>query len=320
MKPLVSVVMPMRNAERFVKESLRSLLDQNGQDKTFDLEVVVVDDGSTDRSAEIVRELNDPRIQLIPGPQRGISAAFNAGLAAAKGQILARCDADDLYPPDRLGWQVRWLDEHPEFGAVCGYYAHINDASEFVADHHNDEPVDELTDELRNGRGRSHMCAYAFRTEILRSIGGCREWFVTSEDADLQYRLAEVTRIGFEPRRAYLYRLHGDSITHQQASAKRLFFEESALRFQQQRRGSGSDDLQRGNPPAIADFSPGATARHPDEQIQGILLGSSWKEHAQGNKSAAVRLGFRALRMRPTNFSVWKSVVALILKPSGKSR
>src|SRR6476469_7091894 len=113
---LVSVVMPMRNAERFVAESLRSLLALRGQGEGFELEVIVVDDGSTDRSAEVVRGLNDGRVRIVPGPQRGISAAFNVGLAAALGQILTRCDADDLYPPDRLDWQVRWLAEHPEFG------------------------------------------------------------------------------------------------------------------------------------------------------------------------------------------------------------
>src|SRR5689334_7451045 len=111
---LVSVVMPMRNAQRFVVESLRSLLAQAGQGETFELDVVVVDDGSTDRSADVVRALNDPRVRIVPGPQRGISAAFNAGLAAARGQILARCDADDLYPPDRLDWQVRWLADRSE--------------------------------------------------------------------------------------------------------------------------------------------------------------------------------------------------------------
>src|SRR4051812_3338281 len=106
--------MPMRNAERFVAKSLRSLLGQRGQrgqGDAFELEVIVVDDGSTDRSADVVRGLNDVRIRIVPGPQRGISAAFNAGLAAARGQVLARCDADDLYPPDRLDWQVRWLAE-----------------------------------------------------------------------------------------------------------------------------------------------------------------------------------------------------------------
>src|SRR5437868_1666996 len=94
----ISVIIPTRNAERYIRSTLESVCAQ----RDVDLEIVVIDDGSTDRSIEIVREVNDPRIRIIPGPQRGISAAFNAGLAEARGELIARCDADDLYPPDRL--------------------------------------------------------------------------------------------------------------------------------------------------------------------------------------------------------------------------
>ncbi len=93
---MISILIPCRNAERYIRSTLESVLAQ----RDVDLEVIVIDDGSTDRSIEIVRELNDSRVRVIPGPQRGISAAFNSGLAEAKGEYLARCDADDLYPPD----------------------------------------------------------------------------------------------------------------------------------------------------------------------------------------------------------------------------
>src|SRR4051812_12769200 len=199
----ISVLIPCRNAERYIRSTLGSVLAQ----KDVDLEMVVIDDGSTDRSIEIVREVNDPRIRIIPGPQRGISAAFNAGLAEAREGIVARCDADDHYPPDRLAWQVKFLADHPEFGAVCGYFSTITDAGKLIADSYLNEPAGEITQELRDGKGRSHMCAYAFRADALRSIGGCREWFVSSEDRDLQYRLAEATRVWFEPRPSYFYRL-----------------------------------------------------------------------------------------------------------------
>jgi len=192
----ISVLIPCRNAERYIRATLDSVLAQ----KDVDLEIVVIDDGSTDRSMDVVREVNDSRIRIIPGPQRGISAAFNAGLAAATGPLVARCDADDLYPPDRLAWQAKFLGDHPEFGAVCGYFSTITDAGKLVADSYLNEPAGEVTQEVREGKGRSHMCAYAFRAGALRSVGGCRAWFVSSEDRDLHYRLAEVTRIWFQLR------------------------------------------------------------------------------------------------------------------------
>src|SRR4051812_22597348 len=101
----------MKNAEPFVRAAGESGVAQHD----VDLEVIVIDDGSTDRSSVIVREIADPRIRIIPGPRKGISAAFNAGLAEAKGEYLARCDADDLYPPDRLAWQLAFLNGHPDF-------------------------------------------------------------------------------------------------------------------------------------------------------------------------------------------------------------
>ena len=227
--PLVSVIIPMKNAARFVRAAVESVLAQ----ADVELEIIVIDDGSSDRSAEIVRGIDDPRVRIIPGPRKGISAAFNAGLADAKGEFLARCDADDLYPSDRLPWQVQFLQSHPDF------------------EHKTEAAGAEVTDELRRGHGRSHVCAYLFRTELLRQIGGCREFFVTAEDVDLQFRLAEITRIWHEPRPAYLYRLHGTSITHRQRSGERAFFERCARQFQQQRRTRGSDDVDLGWPPPM---------------------------------------------------------------------
>src|SRR3954452_16610841 len=87
--PLITVLIPMRNAEPYVEAAVRSVLAQEG----VELEVIVIDDGSTDRSPQMVRAIGNQRVRIIPGPQRGIAAAFNAGLAAARGEMLARCDA-----------------------------------------------------------------------------------------------------------------------------------------------------------------------------------------------------------------------------------
>ena len=80
---LLSVLIPMRNAEPYVAAALDSVLSQ----RDVQLEVVIIDDGSTDRSVQIVEQINDPRVRIIRGPRKGIAAAFNAGLAAARGEI-----------------------------------------------------------------------------------------------------------------------------------------------------------------------------------------------------------------------------------------
>jgi glycosyltransferase involved in cell wall biosynthesis len=317
---LVSVVIPMRNAERYVKATLESVLAQDG----VDLEVVVVDDGSTDHSADIVRAIAERRIRMIAGPQKGIAAAFNAGLAAARGQIFARCDADDLYPPGRLAWQVDFLDRNPDFGAVCGAFATMADNGSIVTERTVGLAGEEVTAELRGGVGRSHLCAYAIRTEILRQLGGCRTYFPMAEDADLQYRLAESTRIWYEPRPSYLYRLHDASITHSRGDAERVFFDEQARRFQRQRLAGGLDDIQRGCPPQPPDpkalkASDGAGPTTSRKHIQALLLGAAWNHHRGGRKAKALWTGLRACWAAPTIPAGWRSLVALAVKRAGSA-
>jgi glycosyltransferase involved in cell wall biosynthesis len=300
----------MRNAEPFVRAAVESVLAQQDSD----LEVIVIDDGSTDRSAQVVAGIGDPRVRLIPGPRKGISAAFNAGLAAAKGEFLARCDADDLYPPDRIAPQRGFLLEHPEFGAVSGSFV-VTDQQGRVIEQKQDEPGGDVTDELRRGQGRSHICAYLFRTELLRQLGGCREFFVTAEDVDLQLRLSEITRIWHNSRLAYRYRLHDASITHVQRAAERSFYEQCARRFQEQRLAGGKDDLELGRPPAPpkSDASSPVSARR---QIQNLLLGQAWAAHGAGAKCEAIKLGARAWMASPLSPAAWRSVIALLVKPS----
>lgn len=309
---LISVVMPMRNCEAFVREALESILSQNN----VALEVVVVDDGSTDRSAEVVRAIDDPRIRLIPGPQQGIAAALNAGLAAARGEYFARCDADDFYAKDRLAGQKQLLESRPDVGAVCGIYNHVTDKGRHITDQTPSRTAESISHELKSGAGRTHLCTFLVRMKHLRELGGFRPYFIGTEDADFQLRLGEVCDVWYEPRLCYHYRLHGSSITHTQPSAERQFLEKMAREFQKQRLATGQDDLQRGSPPPIPQ-GLSHKARETDDQIQAILLGAAWKEHRAGQKANAIRTGFQGCLKAPANLSAWKSLVALIIKKPG---
>lgn len=311
---LISVIIPMRNARPFVAQTLTSVLSQ----ADVKLEVIVIDDGSTDGSADVVRGMNDPRVRLIDGPRRGISAAFNAGLAAARGTLLCRCDADDLYPPRRLSRQAAYLGDHAEYGAVCSGYSFIGPAGDAVRKFGETGESIDVTPELLAGHGRSHMSAFLFRTDLLRAIDGCREWFVTSEDADLQFRLAETTRVAFLPIDAYHYRLHDNSITHSQADGRRKFFERSAGEFLKQRMAGGQDDLQRGAPPTPPAVTEAARSTH--RQIRGMLWGDAWQLHARGQKRAALVVGVRAVRIAPLSPASWTTWIKLALKPAGRNR
>jgi glycosyltransferase involved in cell wall biosynthesis len=310
--PQISVVVPMRNAEPFVAEALRSILSQESPP----FEIVVIDDGSTDRSAEVARGLGDGRIRVLPGPQRGIAAALNAGFAAARGSVVMRCDADDRYLPGRLAHQWVLLANLPNFGAVAGSYRSIDPAGRHTADLATAVPEGEITGRLRLGETPTSFCTFAVRAEVLTKIGGLREEFETAEDIDLQLRLAEITRIWFDPRQVYDYRLHAASITHSQADARRLFFERLARDSQRARQDSGADSIMQGRMPEPPPRD-GAIAKDASAHLRGHLIAQAWALHRAGRWGEALRTGLRAAMATPGHADTWKTIAALLLKRPG---
>ncbi|QKT04324.1 glycosyltransferase family 2 protein [Ectothiorhodospiraceae bacterium 2226] len=124
---LVSVVMPAYNAERFIRQAIDSVIGQDYQN----LELLVVDDGSTDGTARVVADYvrRDPRVRLLRQANAGVAAARNAGIAHARGEYIAPLDADDLWFPDMLALQVRRLSAESErVGAAYAWSVHVDEA------------------------------------------------------------------------------------------------------------------------------------------------------------------------------------------------
>ena len=312
---LVSVIVPMYNAENFISATLGSIL----QERDIPLEVVVVNDGCTDASVAKVKAFEDERVRVIDGPCQGFAAATNAGLAEARGEIVMRGDADDLYPPKRIAQQVKWLTTHPELGAVSGSFATIDAKGNLVAKLSCGQYAEEITEELRNGITRNHFCTFAVRTEVWKATGGNRPWLDSASDVDLQLRVGELCRVWYVPDILYYYRLHDASVTHRQRNVEREFFESIAREFQQQRLTQGSDDLQRGCPPTPPQ-SDGQSVKKAGEHVQGMLIGSAWREHQAGHKRQALAMGMRSVIAQPINLTAWRNLLALAVKPAGRRR
>ena len=113
-QPLVSVILPAYNAERFLGRALRSGLAQTYPH----LEIIVVDDGSTDRTAEVIRSFTDARVRYLSQPNRGQGAARNLGIRQSAGRYLTFLDADDVYLPQKVERQVEFLTAHPDCAVV----------------------------------------------------------------------------------------------------------------------------------------------------------------------------------------------------------
>lgn len=137
MNPKVTVLMPVYNCEKYLRESIESILNQ-----TFkDFEFLIINDGSSDKSAEIVESYKDNRINFVQNEKNiGLAASLNRGLDIAKGEYIARMDADDISLPERLEKQVRFMETNPQIG-ICGswikIFGDINYIGKYTKSHKN---------------------------------------------------------------------------------------------------------------------------------------------------------------------------------------
>ena len=165
--------MPVFNAEAFLEAALDSLLAQDYEP----YEVVVCDDGSTDRTAEILT--GHPSVRVVRQENGGPSSARNAAIGASRGELVALFDADDLWPSNRLSLQAAHLRDHPEIGCVLGRQEWI------------DPPPGLPRDPVFGDPGGIPLTGAMFRREALELVGGFDPSFRRAEDRDLLVRLRE---------------------------------------------------------------------------------------------------------------------------------
>jgi glycosyltransferase involved in cell wall biosynthesis len=202
----VSVLMPVYNVEHYVGEAVESILCQ-----TFkDFELVAIDDGSTDRSADVVRRYacRDDRIRFIAAPHRGITSTRNEALNMASGKYIAAMDADDISKPERLAKQVAYLDSHRQC-VLVGCRVQLVDPAGRPLKVVNTETTHAEIDsaDLSFDRFIANNGYMACR-ETVCEVGGYREAFPLAEDRDLYLRLAERGRLAHIPEVLYMYRQH----------------------------------------------------------------------------------------------------------------
>jgi glycosyltransferase involved in cell wall biosynthesis len=194
-RPLVTVVVAVYNAERFLREALDSVLAQDYEP----LEVIVVDDGSTDRSGEIARSY--PRLRYLRQENGGPAAARNAAIAFARGELLAVADADDVQLPHRLSLQVGYLLEHPEVSVTLGRQEWIT------------PPPGAARDRIWGDLDGVPLASMVARARAVREVGGYDPALRTAEDVDLLVRLRERGhRLAIVPEVVVHRRYHGGNL------------------------------------------------------------------------------------------------------------
>lgn len=210
--PRVSVVMPFRDAGGFIEEAVRSVLDQTYRR----LELIALDDGSSDNGPEIVERIaqSDSRVRLIREGARGFVRSVNRGVELARGEYIARMDADDACLPERLAQQVAFLDAAPDVGVVGGQILAILDDATVIPPWWIDNPLehDAIVQALAQRNSIYHPTAL-IRRSVLEAVGGYRPAFTVVQDYDLWLRLAERTRLANLPNRVLRYRFHSGQAT-----------------------------------------------------------------------------------------------------------
>lgn len=178
MGPLVSVIIPVFNGERFLREAVQSVLDQN----YAPLEIIVVDDGSTDGTAAVARNLADT-VRYLHQANQGPAAARNRGIEHAKGSLLAFADTDDLWPAGKLALQLPYLTRDPTIEIVLGRIQQVR-LSETVQGHTHAE-------EFADPAFSVNLGSAIIRKSVFERVGLFDETMRYSEDVDWFMRARE---------------------------------------------------------------------------------------------------------------------------------
>jgi glycosyltransferase involved in cell wall biosynthesis len=295
--PMISVLLPVYNAERYVAEAVQSILDQ-----TFDdFEFLIVDDGSTDSSRAILEEFaaRDRRIRLVSRPNTGYVVALNEMLGRARGELVARMDADDAALPERFERQLAYLAEHPECLALGSRVTVIDPEGLPLAVMTDLLEHDEIERALLVGLGAAiYHPSVMFRKKPVLELGGYRKEYYLAEDLDLFLRLGERGRLANLAEPLLRYREHmskvGRSRVEQQRAAARGAIAEAHRR--------------RGLPPPEGVLEGESRIFNPAE------VSSTWAWWALGSgyPSTARKHAMASLTRNPFSPATWKLLLCTI--------
>jgi glycosyltransferase involved in cell wall biosynthesis len=216
---LVSVIIPLYNKERSIARAIRSVCNQ-----TFcDFELIVIDDGSTDRSADFARQYDDNRVRVISQVNSGPGAARNAGIRAAKGEVLAFLDADDEWLPDFLKHSVAILDRYPEVASVTSGYTEMpamvesNSMSSFFGVRPGLSRISQNTpaDEVVSMLAFMSPCSTVMRASIARQYGGFfdSDRCIYAEDSHLMLKILFNETVFFNETPLVIYHREASELT-----------------------------------------------------------------------------------------------------------
>lgn len=216
--PAISVLLSCYNGARWLDEAINSVLSQ-----TFgDFEFIIVDDGSTDNSPEIIKRFaeQDARIAVIGKSNTGLADSLNVGIRQARGEWIARLDADDICEPARLEMQLARAGENPGLVFIGSGLLEIDENGNALKTYRYPARHVLLVRNLYSARKFPPHSSAFYRTDAVRSIGGYRPRIRRSQDRDLWLRLSEVGQLTAINEPLVRIRKHSDQISHDESGRR----------------------------------------------------------------------------------------------------
>ncbi len=224
--PVISVVMSVYNGERYLRESIESILGQTYRNFEF----IIINDGSTDSTREIILSYDDPRICLIDNEENiGLTRSLNKGLGIARGEYIARMDADDVSMLNRFESQLDFLNHHRDYAVVGTFLKAINEDSKVVFT--IEKPIwhADICEFLNKDNCIGHGSAM-IRRKCLQDIGGYDESIDKSQDYELWLRISKNYKLANIPQYLYMWRSHKENISEKHRNEQKHFVEMIKIR------------------------------------------------------------------------------------------
>ncbi len=249
--PTISVVMSVFNGEAFLCEAVESILAQ-----TFgDFEFIIIDDGSTDKTSEILSDYakRDNRVRLVEQENRGRADSLNRGIEFARASLIARMDADDISLPHRLKEQVDFLNHHPEVGLLSGAFDLIGSENKILDTIRLPAEDPEIGTRMLDYNAICHP-AVVMRKNVALASGGYRKQLLDADDYDLWLRMAERTHLANLDSIILKYRVHPGqaSIRNMQHQTWCILAARTAASFRRSGRPDPLSNLQEVTPASLA--------------------------------------------------------------------
>lgn len=299
--PTVSVLMPVYNAERYLAEAVESILAQ-----TFkDFEFIIVDDGSTDASLKILETYakRDERIRLKSRENIGYAKTLNEMLTQAKGDFIARMDADDIALPERLARQVEFLQRESAVVCVGGLPEVIDEKGRLLTRIKLPRNNDEIQQMILSGQVVLSHPTVMIRRSALLEVGGYDDAMVPAEDLDLWLRLGEVGELANLEDTLLKYRMHTKSVSAQNSSRQYLRAREACERAWRRRGIEGRFEVTQ-------PWRPGSD--RPSQHKHLLMCG--WWAFNSSQRQTALIYAMKAIATLPLAFEGWKLLSCAVIK------